>query len=173
MKISFNSVTMSFGFGNILDDISFEINDGEKIAIVGENGSGKSTMLKLLLKEYMPTSGSISITKGLNIGYLSQERGESNLTVKEYLYENYNEILELEKRIDKLINGMQDAKNVDKVFKQYSNAIERYELLDGYSLKARFDKVVAQFDIEDKLQLNYNELNIGDYVVHRAHGIGK
>ena len=72
IDISINKVCKSYGFGNVLDNVSFDINSGEIISIVGENGSGKSTLLKVIAKEENPSSGIISIRKGASIGYLSQ-----------------------------------------------------------------------------------------------------
>ena len=70
--ISVNNVTVSFGSFNLLDCISFHISEQDKIGLVGKNGAGKSTLMKLITGEQSPTSGSIEMPSGLNIGYLPQ-----------------------------------------------------------------------------------------------------
>ena len=70
--ISVNNVTVSFGSFNLLDCISFHISEQDKIGLVGKNGAGKSTLMKLITGEQSPSSGSIEIPSGLNIGYLPQ-----------------------------------------------------------------------------------------------------
>ena len=70
--ISVSNVTVSFGSFNLLDCISFHISEQDKIGLVGKNGAGKSTLMKLITGEQSPSSGSIEIPSGLNIGYLPQ-----------------------------------------------------------------------------------------------------
>ena len=70
--ISVSNVTVSFGSFNLLDCISFHISEQDKIGLVGKNGAGKSTLMKLITGEQSPTSGSIEMPSGLNIGYLPQ-----------------------------------------------------------------------------------------------------
>ena len=67
-----NKVSKSFGFGNILNKVSFSINEGEKIALVGTNGAGKSTLLKLIAHIEKLDSGTISIKKDSKVEYLEQ-----------------------------------------------------------------------------------------------------
>ena len=70
--ISINSVSVEFGATPLFDNISYIINKRDRIALVGRNGAGKSTMLKIIAGVQNPTGGNVSITKGINIGYLPQ-----------------------------------------------------------------------------------------------------
>ena len=70
--ISINNLTVAFGGYTLLDDISFHVSDGEHIALVGKNGAGKSTILKLIAGVERPTSGSIMKPKEQTVGYLPQ-----------------------------------------------------------------------------------------------------
>ena len=84
IEINFNKVTKDFGYGKVLDNISFEIKTGEIVAIVGANGEGKSTILNLINKDEVPTSGEITIRNGSKIGYLKQiVVDEKDLTVRD------------------------------------------------------------------------------------------
>ena len=73
IDISLYNVSLDYGFGEILDKISLNIKYGEKVALIGDNGVGKSSIFKLITREETPTSGSISIRKNVTIGYLSQD----------------------------------------------------------------------------------------------------
>ena len=84
LEINFNKVTKDFGYGKVLDNISFEVKTGEIVAIVGANGEGKSTILNLINKDEVPTSGSITIRSGSKIGYLKQiVEHQENVTIRE------------------------------------------------------------------------------------------
>ena len=103
MEICVNNVTKNFGFKNVLDRLSFEVKTQEKIALVGENGCGKSIILKLITKQELPTSGYIFIKKDSKIGYLTQEpiKDLFSLTVKEILYKSFDELNKIKSKMDK------------------------------------------------------------------------
>ena len=101
--ISVNNVTVSFGSFNLLDCISFHISEQDKIGLVGKNGAGKSTLMKLITGEQSPTSGSIEMPSGLNIGYLPQimehHRGR---TVIEEVITVFDHLRAMEEELEKL-----------------------------------------------------------------------
>ena len=76
--ISINDLTVSFGDYDLLDHISFHISENDKIGLVGKNGAGKSTIMKLICGLQYPTAGTIDMPKGMNIGYLPQIRIRRN-----------------------------------------------------------------------------------------------
>ena len=101
--ISVNNVTVSFGSFNLLDCISFHISEQDKIGLVGKNGAGKSTLMKLITGEQSPTSGSIEMPSGLNIGYLPQimehHRGR---TVIDEVMTVFDHLRAMEEELEKL-----------------------------------------------------------------------
>ena len=101
--ISVSNVTVSFGSFNLLDCISFHISEQDKIGLVGKNGAGKSTLMKLITGEQSPSSGSIEIPSGLNIGYLPQimehHRGR---TVIEEVMTVFDHLRAMEEELEKL-----------------------------------------------------------------------
>ena len=114
IDISINKVCKSYGFGNILDNISFDINTGEIVSIVGDNGSGKSTLLKIIAKEENTSSGIISIRKGVSIGYLSQIADLSiNDKVKDILYRSVKDVFEIEERLKKYEENRPEVGTMD------------------------------------------------------------
>ena len=87
---SLNNVTAQYGTQKVLQGVSFEINSGERLGLIGANGSGKTTMLKILLGEDVPSEGSINIAGGVRIGYVPQyvEGGDDEL-VLDWLISEY------------------------------------------------------------------------------------
>ncbi len=165
IDISINKVCKNFGFGNVLDNISFDINSGEIISIVGDNGSGKSTLLKLIAKEENPSSGIISIRKGASIGYLRQVTDlELTTKVKDILYESLKEIIEIKEKLEKYEEKMLEAddKNLEKIIKKYSDLQEKYITIGGYEIDEKVGKIVNGFKIGHLLNSNYNHLSGGE-----------
>lgn len=102
--ISINNLTINFGGRFLFDNISFLINPNDKIGLIGRNGTGKSTMMKILKGIEDPTSGQIIFPKFYNIEYLPQELSvESDNTVIDEVYSSLKEIVSLEDRL-KAIN---------------------------------------------------------------------
>ncbi|MBQ7105751.1 MAG: ABC-F family ATP-binding cassette domain-containing protein [Bacilli bacterium] len=165
IDISISKVSKSFGFGNILDNISFDINSGEIISIVGENGSGKSTLLKLIAREENPSSGVVSIRKGASIGYLGQIVDLDICDkVKDILYRSVNDIFEIEEKLKKYEEKMLGAsdKELDIIIKKYSELQEKYINLGGYEISEKIGKIVNGFKIGHLLGKNYNHLSGGE-----------
>ena len=101
--ISLNGLTVAYGNFTLLDNIDFHISDNDKIGLVGKNGAGKSTIMKLIVGEYLPTSGSIDKPRDVRIGYLPQimshHRGK---TVLEETLTAFEEAAGLQKEIDEI-----------------------------------------------------------------------
>ena len=146
--ISVNNVTVSFGSWNLLDCVNFHISDGDKIGLVGKNGVGKSTLMKLITGEQTPTSGSIEKPVGVRIGYLPQimehHKGrrvmEEVLSVFDYLHEMEAELANITAQL---------GEREDYESKEYSQLIERLNQLNdrlalesGLSPAAQAQKVL-------------------------------
>ena len=99
--LNLTNITVSFGGRDLYKDISFQINPKDKIGIAGKNGAGKSTMLKLIVGELIPTSGLVNISKSLTIGYLPQELNVSSKTpiLEEVLAAN-KQVFKINKRLE-------------------------------------------------------------------------
>ena len=148
--ISFSNVSKLYGSEVILDHISFAINEKEKVALIGNNGAGKTTIFKLILKEITPTllpkedkPGEISILSNLKIGYLNQNAiSDINNLVKDELLLPFKHTLELENKIkniesNKLINN-------DDINK-YNELLEEYEKNRGYTYQNEIKEMVTKF----------------------------
>ena len=101
--ISVEGLTVEFGGFTLFDDVSFVVNKKDRIALVGKNGAGKSTMLKIFAGLQSPTSGTVSIPKETTIGYLPQQMQlTDSRTVREEAEQAFGHIQEMEKDIERL-----------------------------------------------------------------------
>ena len=105
IALSTQDINLSFGTDVILKDISFAINDGDKLGIIGVNGAGKTSLFRILTGEYTPDSGAVYVQKGHTVGILEQNPDLSSLpgetTCLEYMYTAFPTLLALEKEIER------------------------------------------------------------------------
>ena len=120
--ISINNLTVSFGGFDLFSDVNFHISDNDRIGLVGKNGAGKSTMLKLIMGINSPTSGKIMIPSNLRLGYLPQimEHPKGKSVIEETLTA-FKELFQMHKDLDEI--NEQLATRTDYESKEYSNLI--------------------------------------------------
>lgn len=155
--LSFLNISKYYGGDLILDHISFDINKGDKIALIGSNGEGKTTILKLILKEEDVTNNynenkisEISYLKNIKIGYLNQNLIISldNTVMQECLL-CYKEVFEIEEKMQTVLNQMQENKNNDELLEKYNNLIEYYKEIGGYSYLSDIKNYLARFNFDN------------------------
>ncbi len=158
MNYKITNGSVSYGAETILEEINFDINEKEKIAIVGRNGSGKSTLLKSIINNDLLSEGigenKFNIYKEGNpsIGYLKQIDFEDNkITMLDEILKVYKEIIDLEGKIENLVIKMQKDHS-EELAKEFSKAQDRYEFLDGYTYKKEYETAISKFGFsnEDK-----------------------
>lgn len=126
--ISINSLSVEFSAKSLFDDISYVINKKDKIALVGKNGAGKSTMLKIIAGIQKPTSGSVSVPQGVTIGYLPQHMTLTDtMTVMDEVRKAFSHIRELHTEFDRLNNEL--ASREDYESPEYQKLIDRITTL--------------------------------------------
>lgn len=165
IEISVNNITKSFGFNNVIDNISFDIHTGEIIGLVGNNGCGKSTLLKLISKQEISDKGIISIRKNTTIGYLKQNYiFNEDLSVKELLYESVSEILEIENKLRSYEIKMQSAseKELNIILNKYADLQEKFINIGGYEISEKVGRIISGFKLENILNNNMNTLSGGE-----------
>mgnify|MGYP000978773560 FL=1 len=158
MLLKITNGCVAFGVKVVFSGIDFEVNKGEKIALVGRNGSGKTTLLKLIIGEYELTKldngedSSITKSGNVDIGYLKQVtfEGES-ITLEDEVKKAYKNITEIENSLEKLLIEIETNPSGEALTK-YSVLQERFKLLDGYSYKKEYEIAIKQFGFteEDK-----------------------
>lgn len=168
--INVQKLTQYHGAHLVLDQISFEIQEGEKVALIGRNGSGKSTLMRLLAGLEQPNEGLLAIKKGAKIGYLEQILSHMDTwTVQDVLAQGLRhlkdyraEMMELEvKMSDPDIAG--DSEMLDRVLRKYSALQERFETEGGYELEASIDKIATGLQIpKSEYGLAFGSLSGGE-----------
>ncbi|TAH68486.1 MAG: ABC transporter ATP-binding protein [Anaerolineaceae bacterium] len=139
MVLSCNNISKSFGTTEILKGVSFHINDREKAAIVGINGAGKSTILKIIIGELTADEGNVILSKGSSIGYLSQQQDlRSEHTIYEEMYSVKQDIIELDERIRKLELMMKhvEGQELEQMLHTYTRLTHEFEMKNGYAYKS-------------------------------------
>lgn len=145
MILSCQNITKSFADTTILSDISFQINEGEKVALIGINGCGKSTLLKIIQQELSPTSGQVILKKDISVGYLAQNPSHnSNKTIYEEVLSVKQDIIDAEAQIRDYEIMMKNAspEELDNLYKQYNNALHSFESRNGYAYKSEITGVL-------------------------------
>ena len=146
--ISIQGLKMEFGSEPLLDNINFVINQNDRIALVGKNGAGKSTMLKIIAGLQRPTEGTVSLPTDVSIGYLPQQmRLTDERTVRQEAALAFSHIHELDVSIDRLNAQLQHATDFDS--SQYNNLIE--SLASKTELRAMMQADNAEAEIEKTL----------------------
>lgn len=168
--INVQKLTQYHGAQLVLDGITFEIQEGEKVALIGRNGSGKSTLMRLLAGLDQPNEGQLAIKKDTVIGYVEQIPSHmDSWTVLDvlshgliHLKEYRAEMTELEKRMsDPGIAG--NAELLDRVLRRYSALQERFEAEGGYELEASIDKIATGLQIpKSEYGLAFGSLSGGE-----------
>ena len=162
IDININKVSKSYGFDRVLNNIDLTVNRGEKIAIIGSNGSGKSTILKIIGRLENISSGEISIRKDATIGYLSQVPFEFDIKVKDYIYDTFKNLIELKVKLEKLEKDLSSVKAISK----YSKLQEEFINLGGYEFETKISKVISAFNITNEmLERNLKTLSGGEKTI--------
>ncbi len=163
MLAGFQNVTFEFGARAIVEEATWHIQPGERIGLIGYNGTGKSTLLKLLVGEYQPSAGSVERSRTTSIGYLHQDllSFDTNDSILQVALGAFEKVLQLEKEIEEL--GIELEKTGDeKTLHDYSDKLHELETLGGYSIHHRTEEVLQGlgFPNED-LKRPYKEFSGG------------
>ena len=143
--LKINNLNKTFGGNVLFDNISLEINKDEKVALIGKNGVGKTTLVKMILNEITPDSGEIFIYKQAKIGYLSQKiiESEENLLIDECL-SVFKEIVALEKEVNELAKIM-ETDHSKKALERYSYKEHIFMVKGGYDYLTKIDVLLSKF----------------------------
>jgi len=163
MLAGLQDVTFEFGARAIVEDTTWHIQPGERIGLIGYNGTGKSTLLKLLVGEYLPSAGTVERSRSTTIGYLHQDllsfdTSESILQVAMGAFER---VLKLEKEIDELGKELERTGD-EKTLHEYSDKLHELETLGGYNIHHRTEEVLQGLGFPNAdLQRPYKEFSGG------------
>ncbi|AQS11759.1 putative ABC transporter ATP-binding protein YjjK [Clostridium saccharobutylicum] len=155
--LSCKNICKSYGITDVLKNITFSINEGDKVGIIGSNGEGKSTLFKILSKEISQDDGEVFIDKNKSLGYLSQHLSlDSCHTIYDEMLLVFEDLQRLEKKIadleTKMNNETYDINNADyheKIIKDYGTAQDLYENRGGYTYKGEISRVIKGLGFTD------------------------
>ena len=169
IEIELNNVKKNYGLKNILDGINFEVKTGERIALIGENGSGKSTVLKIISGEENQDFGKVNIRKESNIGFLKQvySNEKDSLNVEEYLKRSFEKYFNIEIKLKKLEKIMTNPdQDIENAIKKYGRLQEEYIASGGYELEEKFKKICSGFKFSESfLNKPYNSFSGGEKTI--------
>ena len=149
--ISLSGVSLEFGTDVILDNISFSLNEGDKLGIVGVNGAGKSTLFKIIRGEYSPTNGSVYISKDKSIGMLEQNTGfEGECTVLEGMLESFADLIADEKRLEELSARLEVTPADDELIASYTSLADRFKRAGGYEFRSRCKGILKNLGFDER-----------------------
>ena len=170
LEINISKAIKSYGFNKVLDEFDFDVTTGERVALIGSNGCGKTTLFKIIAGIEKVSSGTVSTRKGATIGFLTQNPPEVEdiCTVNEVLTRNISEVYDIEKKLEEVENKMSDClpEELDSLLKEYGKLRESYDFLGGYDLETKINKICSGFKIDkNMLDRNYNSLSGGEKTI--------
>src|SRR6478609_1437338 len=144
MLIGFQNVTFEFGARVIVADATWHIQPGDRIGLIGYNGTGKSTLLKVLVGEYTPSKGTVEKSKDTTIGYLHQDllSFDTNDNITEVALSAFERVRELEKEIERLGHDLEKDSENETLLIQYTDALHELDVLDGYNIHHKAEEVL-------------------------------
>ncbi|HEX2630593.1 MAG TPA: ATP-binding cassette domain-containing protein [Chitinophagaceae bacterium] len=163
MLAGLQNVTFEFGARVIVEDATWHIQPGERIGLIGYNGTGKSTLLKLLVGQYLPSKGTVERSRTTSIGYLHQDllsfdTDDSILTVALGAFER---VLQLEKEIEEIGKELEKTGD-EKTLIEYTDRLHELETLGGYNIHHRTEEVLQGLGFSNAdLQRPYKEFSGG------------
>ena len=164
MLIGLQNVTFEFGARVIVSEANWSIQPGERIGLIGYNGTGKSTLLKILVGQLTPSKGTVEKGRDTTIGYLHQDllSFDTNESITEVALGAFERVRELEKEVEQLGKELEANSEDNDLLIKYTDALHEIDLLDGYNINHKAEEVLhgLGFAIKD-LSRPYKEFSGG------------
>lgn len=156
-----------YGANKVLHNITLEINEGEKVAIVGRNGCGKTTLFRLVAGTEKYEKGMLALRKGIRIGYLEQiPDGFEGFSVYQVLLDGVQQVMSLRAALAEMEKAMSEEKDealLNGLVERYGRLAEQYEAMEGYSVESRVDMITAGLKIPRAMyELDFEKLSGGE-----------
>ncbi len=143
MLAGLTNVTFEFGARVIVEEATWHIQPGERIGLIGYNGTGKSTLLKLLVGEYLPSAGTVERSRNTSVGYLHQDllSFDTNSSILEVALSAFERVLQLEKEIEEIGRELEKTGD-EKTLLEYTDRLHEMETLGGYNIHHKTEEVL-------------------------------
>lgn len=160
-----NKIERSFSGDVLFDNINIQVDEKDRIALVGRNGAGKSTLLKILVGEEAPTSGEINTKRDLSLSYLAQDsRFESENTIFDEMLHVFDDVRSMESRLRKMEMQMAEltGDTFDKLLSDYDRLSEEFHVKGGFTYEAEIKAILNGFKFDESMwQMKISELSGG------------
>lgn len=160
-----NKIERSFAGEVLFDNISLQVDERDRIALVGKNGAGKSTLLKILVGEEEPTSGEINKKRDLSLSYLAQDsRFESSNTIYDEMLHVFDDLRKTEKTLRQmeLAMGEKTGADLEKLMQDYDRLSEEFRQAGGFTYEADIRAILNGFKFDESMwQMKIEELSGG------------
>ncbi len=146
--LNIHNLSVSFGGSYLFEEVTFRLGAGDRVGLVGKNGAGKSTMLKILARDFAPDSGSIAQEKEVRLGFLRQDIDfEQGRTVLEEAYQAFTDIKQVEKKLEEINHLLvtrtdYESEEYSQIIEDLSDFTHRFELLGGYNYVGDTEKIL-------------------------------
>ncbi len=161
--LTLNELSFDFGGRYLYRDVNWQIKPGERIGLVGQNGTGKSTILRIITGEYQPSEGILSKSKDCTIGFLNQDllSYESDDSIFNVALQAFDRALQLQKEIDEIMVRLEFDYS-DEILNALGNKQEEFEALDGYNIQFKTEEILEGLGFKTKdLQRPLSEFSGG------------
>lgn len=144
--VSANKICKSYGIDPVLKDVSFSIESGDKIGLLGVNGAGKTTLFKILTRQLEPDGGEVHLSKNLDIAYMEQHSEfSSEKTAVDETMSVFSDLMDMERRLETMQHQMEVLPS-DDLIKRHAELQERYIAGGGLTYKARVRSTLLGWD---------------------------
>jgi ATPase subunit of ABC transporter with duplicated ATPase domains len=170
IEISVNNAQKTFGFKKVLDDFNIEALTGERIALIGPNGCGKTTLLNIISGNESLDKGMVAIRKGATIGLLSQmpPKVSDECLVKDLLMNHFKDVMEIESKLRECEYQMTvvDQSKLEKLLETYGKLQDKFSQMGGYEIDEKIGKICRGFKISNEmLDRKFNTLSGGEKTI--------
>ena len=167
--LNIHNLSVSFGGTFLFEEVTFRLGAGDRVGLVGKNGAGKSTMLKILAGDFAPDSGVISQEKEIRMGFLRQDIDfEQGRTVLEEAYEAFVDIKIVEKKLEEINHQLvtrtdYESEEYSKIIEDLGDYTHRFELLGGYNYVGDTEKILLGLGFKREVFNNQTETFSGGW----------
>ncbi|MCU0389000.1 MAG: ABC-F family ATP-binding cassette domain-containing protein [Chitinophagaceae bacterium] len=150
MLVGLTNVTFEFGARTIVRDATWHIHPNERIGLIGYNGTGKSTLLKVLVGEYTPSGGSVERGKNVTIGYLHQDllSQEINKSILEVAMDAFEEARRVQKELNRVEKALETDAHNEALLEEYAHLLHDFEVAGGYNMEHQAEEILHGLGFE-------------------------